>query len=364
VNKNELRFTAVVAKQSSAHQVLSFAAHPTDILRFAEIDRIGRDEAGAVRGFQRPQIASHIHEIQDYLKQETAVLPNPIVIALTEGATVAPSKNGVAEVVFDLADGPPGLVVDGQQRLSAFAGIERDDFQVFVAVLICPDVTELRRQFVLINNTRPLPKSLIYELLPTVPGLPARLSARAFAATLTERLNHDPSSSLFGQIYQHTNPGGVIKDTAIQKMIMHSTADGALRELMHTPEGPEHCFELISEYFAAVQDTFPDAWHDHKPKTSRLVHSAGIIAMGYVMEVLFVRDEASHRAEFAAGLECLAGATAWTSGHWTFAEDDVRPWNAIQSVQREILLLAEHLIRLVKRRVHVAVEPPQFAPVA
>ena len=63
-------------------------------------------------------------------------------------------------------------------------------FEVFVSALICADESELRRQFVLINNTRPLPKSLIYELLPTVDGLPRGFN-RAFAAELTARLNYD-----------------------------------------------------------------------------------------------------------------------------------------------------------------------------
>src|SRR3546814_7697995 len=85
-----------------------------------------------------------------------------------------------------MAKGAPGFVVDGQQRLSALAEVDRD-FQVFVSALICRDEAELRRQFVLINNSKPLPKSLIYELLPTVDDLPARLSRRSEAADLTGR---------------------------------------------------------------------------------------------------------------------------------------------------------------------------------
>jgi len=37
--------------------------------------------------FQRPQIASHICEIKDYLEHDDAVLPNPIVIAFTSGVS-------------------------------------------------------------------------------------------------------------------------------------------------------------------------------------------------------------------------------------------------------------------------------------
>jgi DGQHR domain-containing protein len=123
--------------------------------------------------------------------------------------------------------GPPGLVVDGQQRLTALSQLDDKDFEIFVSALICSDEAELRRQFVLINNARPLPKSLIYELLPGVEGLPHRLSHRARAADLVARLNYDNRSSLCAMIYQHTNPGGIIRDTAIQRVIMNSLNDGS-----------------------------------------------------------------------------------------------------------------------------------------
>ena len=73
-----------------------------------------------------------------------------------------------ANLEIDVSDGAPGLVVDGQQRLSALMQLEGRDFEVLVSAVICADEAELRRQFVLVNNTRPLPKSLIYELLPGV----------------------------------------------------------------------------------------------------------------------------------------------------------------------------------------------------
>ena len=60
---------------------------------------------------------------------------------------------------------------------------------------------ELRQQFVLINNTRPLPKTLIYELLPSTPGLPEKFTARAFASKVVEILNYDENyRALHGKI--------------------------------------------------------------------------------------------------------------------------------------------------------------------
>jgi DGQHR domain-containing protein len=350
-------FTAIRARQSPTHTVLSFRATASELQRFAAIDRIGRDGAtGALSGFQRPQIAAHIREIRDYLEKDDAILPNPIVVAFTTGVFVVDLSGpdmppGLCRLTIDLERGPPGLVVDGQQRLTALSEVDKD-FEVFVSAVVCADDVELRRQFVLINNTRPLPKSLIYELLPgVVDGLPPRLSNRAFAADLTARLNYDPTSSLEGFIHQHTNPNGIISDTAIQKVVMNSLSDGMMREfLRHDPgrAGEQRCFELVSEFYRATSQVFRDAWDGHTPKTSRLKHGAGIMALGYVMEVLALLDGARRSEEFAKGLGCLVGRTAWTTGEWNFGGGDRRHWKAIQNVNRDIVTLAQHLIGIVR----------------
>jgi DGQHR domain-containing protein len=328
--------------------VLSFAANASDLLQFAAIERIARNAEGSLSGFQRPQVAGHIREITDYLKKPDAVLPNPIVVAFTSGIEVNEGPDGLCRIAINVDAGPPGLVVDGQQRLSALAQLNGKDFEVFVSALICSDEAELRRQFVLINNTRPLPKSLIYELLPSVEGLPARLSDRSQAADLTARLNYDADSSLKGLIHQHTNPSGVIRDTAIQRVIMASLSDGMMREFMREEDGDTRCFKLVSEFYRAVRRVFRDAWDNHTPKSSRLVHGAGIVALGYVMEVLALLDGARTWEEFANGLACLDGRTAWTSGDWDFGPDDKRHWKAVQNVNRDIVTLAQYLIGIVR----------------
>lgn len=328
--------------------VLSFAVKAADLAQIASISRIARDAQGTLSGFQRPQIASHINEIRDYLEKDTAVLPNPIVVAFTEKISITEAARGLCEVTIDIADGPPGLVVDGQQRFTALSQLEDKEFEVFVSALICEDEAELRRQFVLINNTRPLSKSLIYELLPTVDGLPRRFSGRALAAELTERLNYDEDSFLRGLIHQHTNPGGIISDTAIQRVIMNSASDGMIRELLRKPAGRERCIQMISEFYRAVANVFQDAWDDHTPKSSRLLHGAGIVALGDIMETLALLEGAESWREFAKGLGCLVGKTAWTSGEWDFGNGDLRHWKAVQNTSRDIETLRNYLSRIVR----------------
>lgn len=346
----KITFTGVRANQSADHQVITFAASAEEVLKFAIIERVSRDEQGDLFGFQRPQIAGHIREIQDYLAKPDSILPNAVVVAFTDRVEVevdAPEK-GLCRITIDLDNGIPGLVVDGQQRLTALTATRRTDFQLFVSAMVCRDEAELRRQFVLINNTRPLPKSLIYELLPTVRGLPPRLEIRSAAASLTARLNYSSLSSLKGQISQHTNPIGMISDNAVQKVLLASLSDGVMRDLIKQPDGERQCLVLISEFFEAVRLNFPDDWYAHKPSSSRLVHGAGIQAMGYVMETLAGLDGARDKSAFSAGLKCLKGKTAWTSGSWNFGDGDVRHWKAIQNVNRDIMALAHHLTSIVR----------------
>lgn len=344
-SRRNLNYITVTAQQSSEHQVLTFAADAADILRFATIDRLGRDAQGELSGFQRPQVASHIREIRDYLGKPDAVLPNPIVVAFIDRVSIEDHGNGTATLAIDVSDGAPGLVVDGQQRLSALTELGRD-FQVFVSALVCRDAAELRRQFVLINNSKPLPKSLIYELLPAVDDLPPRLSRRSMAADLTARLNFE-KSALRGHIKQHTCPDGIIADTVLQKIIMESLSNGVMRDLIKRKGGPDKCVRLVSNFFEAVKRVWPDAWWGHKPNTSRLIHGAGIQAMGDVMEVLAERGEASSIEEFQAGLQCLVGKTAWTEGEWVLG-GEIRRWNGIQNINRDIALLKHYLVGIVK----------------
>ena len=340
----------------------SFAANASDIYRFAAIQRISRDADGQLTGFQRPQIAAHIREIRDYLETPDAVLPNPIVVAFTSGVESEDGPGGTSRISIDVSGGPRGLIVDGQQRITALSQVEGKDFQVFVSMLVCRDEAELRRQFVLINNTRPLPKTLIYELLPTVPGgLPRRLSERSIAADLTARLNR--LEPIAGRIKQHTTPAGVISDIAVQKFFLNSLSDGAMRLLISKDNGVDLCVGLAQEFFKAVAYVFREAWDDQTPKTSRLVHGAGVVAMGYVMDLLHRRDGARTCDEFAAGMSYLVDKVAWTSGEWDFGGGDRRHWKAIQNTGADIATLTAFLTRIVSnaskaRKARNVTEPP------
>lgn len=272
-----------------------------------------------------------------------AILPNAIVVAFLDRVRLKALRQRTAQLEIEVGRGKPGFVVDGQQRLAALSQAGRKDFEVFIIGLICPSANELKKQFILVNSTRPLPKSLIYELLPAVADLPASLSGRADAAKLIERLNYDDNSSLRGAIRTHTNPSGYITDSSFYRVVMNSAADGVIRDLLAQgkKDGP---FEVLSNFYGAVQKVFNGAWANHTPKTSRLVHGTGIAALGYVMEALYSRNRSVAKEAFERGLQPLVGKTAWTSGTWRFGRNEVVPWDSLQNVSRDVVTLANYLV--------------------
>lgn len=350
MTKASMTFDVLVPEQSPDIAVFTFCARAADIARIARIVRAGRDGTGVLQGFQRPQIAAHIREIRDYLEKPNAILPNAIVVAFIGAARLEPGTAGekTKRLVVDTTDGPPGWIVDGQQRFTALRELGGRDFEVLVSGFLCNSEEELQRQFILINNTRPLPKALVYELLPQVADLPPRMSSRSQAALLTEALNYRDGSALRGKIKQQTNPKGVIRDTVLQRVIMNSLSDGALRlygsdDALLLDRGAT----LVSEYWFAVQSIFAADWDDRTPKDSRLLHGTGVIALGYIMDYLNAVTGAETRDEFARSLRFLRGKTAWSGGEWDFGTER-RRWNGLQNVPADVRQLSFHLLQVIK----------------
>lgn len=346
---SKFRFRAVSARQADGQDVFVFAAEPKQILSFAQIERIGRKDSGELKGFQRHQISSHIRDIRKYLGREDAILPNAVIVAFLDGVTLEKQRHGLVDVIIDAKEGAPGFVVDGQQRLTALSGLNKPGFQIFVSALLCKDYDDLRQQFVFINSARPLPKTLIYELLPNVEGLPERYTARRFAARIVERLNFFGSAALRGQVRQHTNPGGVISDTAMQKVVMNSVSQGALRSFIEFEDREDRAFTLLDDFFSAVASIFGGEWTGMSPRHSRLRHGAGIISMGFVMDLLYITNGARTSSDFASSLALLKPYTAWTSGTWALYGTHV-PWNDVQNTPQDIDELTRYLVSTMKRQ--------------
>ncbi len=364
-----LRLPALRMRQGRDRELFAFAVDGKRVEEFAAVSRLGRDECRKVIGYQRPEVLSHIAEIRAYLETDNPMLPNAVVIAFDPTVRFVPAAHpgaapGTAEageLVIPLPAEPgsrkPGWVVDGQQRLAAVREADLPGgFTVWVVGFVAATDAEQREQFILVNSTKPLPKGLVYELLPaTEARLPSALGKRRFPITLMDRLNLDDDSPLRGMVKTPTMPDGVIKDNSLIKMIENSLSDGVLYRLKGEREGDgtDAMLRVLKDFWAAVRAVFAGAWNK-KPKESRLLHGAGVVSLGFVMDAIADRlrdDGIPGEGQFRADLDALRPVCRWTEGHWEFGPGAVRKWNEVQNTPKDIQVLANYLLAEYKRRV-------------
>ncbi|GAA4243192.1 DGQHR domain-containing protein DpdB [Dactylosporangium darangshiense] len=363
----ELTRRALQIDQAGRYPLFLFALRADEILDVADISRVSRDEAGNLIGYQRPEVRRHIEEIIDYLNNGDAIFPNPIILALSSRAKFRSSRGpgagdglataGNLTIPLPQPGKPkPAWIVDGQQRAIALARTQRRDYPVPVTAFVADSVNLQRDQFLRVNNTRPLPRGLVTELLPEVDSpLPPRLAMRKAPSALCDVLNNDKASPMYGLIKRASTTKdrasrAVITDTVVVDMISESltSSSGCLfpyRDMRRNETDFDGILHALFTYWAAVRDVFPDAWGKPASK-SRLMHSAGIRSMGRLMDrVLGIVDPRTPNAPetIRQHLALIAPHCRWTSGTWN---DLGLRWNEIESVPRHIQELSSHLIRL------------------
>ena len=103
-------------------------------------------------------------------------------------------------------------------------------------------------------------------------------------------------------------------------------------------------YGVIVQFWTAVKEAFPDAW-GQPPTKSRLMHSAGIQAMGVLMDRIMTRIQYADKpaGELKQSLHAIAAQCCWTSGTWP---DLGLAWNEVQNLPRHVRGLSEQLVKL------------------
>jgi DGQHR domain-containing protein len=356
--------------QAAQAPLYLFTLTAAEILQIADISRVSRDDQGELIGYQRPEVRQHIQEITDYLDSDQPLFPNPIIIALpstvrftcSRGPNVSDgiASSGTLEVPLPCNGGPkPGWIVDGQQRAFALAAAKRQDFPVPVNAFVADSVDMQRDQFLRINNTKPLPRGLVTELLPKISTpLPPRLALRQIPSALCDLLNRSEESPFQGLIRR----ASASKDQRKSAVVTDTNLIQALEESLKSPSGCLFPYRNLSSgetdftgmwsalvlYWTVVKETFPKAW-GKPPTQSRLMHSAGIRAMGRLMDRVMASIDARQpgaREQVQADLELLAPHCCWTEGRW---DGLGMRWNEVQNNPRHIHELSSFLMRTYLR---------------
>lgn len=365
-DRYDMRLPAIRLRQGGQH-IYCFGVDGKRIHDFATVSRVHRDD-DLLQGYQRPEVLSHIRAIRRYLESDSPLLPNAIVLAFDERVRFEPtapvgdlSYSTVGELVIPVDeslpdDEKPAWLVDGQQRSAAIRDADLAEFPVAAVGFIAHGEAEQRSQFILVNNTKPLPKGLIHELLPDTTGhLPVAYARKQLPALIMTRLNasaRQVGTPFGGRIATPTTPDGYIKDNSVLKMIENSLYEGALYQYRDPSDGSADVEQVqlhLNYFWTVVQCVFPEAWA-LPPLKSRLTHGAGIQSLGYVMDSLTEGVPAAELPglDLEGAIHKLKPLVAWTSGTWDFAADNVRRWNGLQNTPSDVSLLTNHLLRALK----------------
>ena len=354
---------AVRSQQGAGINVFAFFLYGSDLSRIADISRISRED-GKLKGFQRKEIRAHVKAITAFLDSGPVLFPNAMILALSPDVEFRNARGTKPEGMIDVADAgtlsipirPEGRrvawIVDGQQRSLALAQARDSKISVPVIGFVSSDIETQREQFILVNKAKPLPNGIINELLPEVSALlPRDLAARKLPSELCDVLNRDQNSPFFGLLRRSSDAAdsaGLVTDTALIEAIKLNLKPplGALSQFRRVGDRPdaEGMLRSLILYWSAVRDTFPQAW-GKRADESRLMHSAGIRAMGALMDPIMLRADSSSNpeGEISLSLQRLKPHCAWTEGVW---EGLGWQWNEVQSTRQHITRLSDHLARL------------------
>jgi DGQHR domain-containing protein len=361
--ENEITVRALRTHQGNNIDVFAFFIYGSDIMKIADISRISRDDGDLLKGFQRSEIKNHVKSITEYLNSNNALFPNSIILALGKEIDFRQSRGPIPNNLIDIAQSgnltipirPEGKriawIVDGQQRSLALANATNSRIPVPVVAFVSPDIETQREQFILVNKAKPLPTRLINELLPEVDALlPRDLASRKLPSELCNLLNKDPKSPFYKLIKREStiqSEQGIIVDTAILESIKKSLRSpmGVLNQYKGVVDSDHDAmYQSLVLYWSIVRETFLTSW-GKPPTESRLMHSAGIKAMGTLMDQIMLRADSTPNPETEVrnSLNRIAPYCRWSEGIW---ETLNWRWNEIQSTPQHIARLSEYLIRL------------------
>ncbi len=370
VENQKISRRAILVDQNPVHPLYLFTLTAEELWSIADISRISRDTAGKLIGYQRDEVRRHVQEITEYLDKDdekTIIFPNSIILSLSSIIRFIQSRGpnvsdglavgGLLEIpIPPEGQKKPAWIVDGQQRALALLQASRTNFPIPISAFVADEVQIQRDQFIRINKTRPLPKGLIDELLPSIgPDLPATLASRRIPSAVCDWLNRTQESPFYGLIKRASSSEeekktAVVTDTALVKSIKDSIENhnGCLfpyRNLITGETDFDIICHLLMSYWLAVKETFPGDWGVSTTR-SRLMHSLGIQSMGKLMDKIVpgldIRQK-NLKAELKREIQKVAPVCRWSEGVWE--ELGGIPWNAMENTPRYVKILSNYLIR-------------------
>lgn len=199
-------------------------------------------------------------EIGEYIKKANSLLPNAIVISLSDEVVITESGNeGVKVIHFPSTEGKYAYILDGQHRLAGFDFSDGINYDLPVVAIYNADNNMRGKIFADINSKQETVSDVhLLSLYYQIRDLPVDETP---VMDVIIRLNEDNDSPLRNAIKMFADDRGKwVKNTAMKKWLSpHLTTGGVL-----STKSISERAQIIKEFFKGVQRTWPVEWEDRK----------------------------------------------------------------------------------------------------
>ncbi|HKP54622.1 MAG TPA: DGQHR domain-containing protein [Chloroflexia bacterium] len=235
-------------------------------------------------------------EVGEYIKQPTSLLPNAIVVSLTDEVTISNTGNPDEVVIsFPSDQGKFAYILDGQHRLGGFSYSDSIQFDLPVVALHNASETIRTRIFADINSKQVKVDDV--HLLQSYYQIKALPPEEMTTMDIVERLAKDPDSPLQGKIRLRSDEKGMWVTNKHMKMCLAPYVEGGGSLYTYGQTVADRA-QVIKEYLVGVRQVWPDAWGDNT--NYMLTRPMGIELIMSVFDVVKHRCDLNHGRQYTA----------------------------------------------------------------
>lgn len=277
---------AVVLKQQG-HELYCFGMNSAQLKKICYVTPRSQDNPEEI---QRIVSLARAKEIGQYIKQANSLLPNSLVVSLTNDVHIQiTGTDKVAILKFPDVHGKFAYILDGQHRLEGFKYSDGIEFDLPVVAIHKADEALRGKIFADINSKQKAVSDVhLLSLYYQIKALPQDETPVMDVITM---LAKDENSPLKGKIQMLASDRGWVKNTAMKTWLSpHITSGGVLSNRTVAERAT-----IVKEYLTAIQETWPTQWGNNRDFTLTA-------AMG--LEIMFsLFPQVKHRVDLNNGRE-------------------------------------------------------------
>lgn len=244
--------TAHLLRQK-AYELYLFSMSSQTLKRLCFVTPRTNDNPDEVQRILNPARAK---EIGEYIKEDTSLLPNAIVISLARIVTISPTgKSDEVVIQFPSGEGKYAYVLDGQHRLAGFEHSEGIEFDLPVVALHNADEHLRGKIFADINSKQVKVTDVhLLSLYYQIKELP---SEESLTMDVVTKLAEDSDSLLYEKVKVRDDQKDWWVTNKLMKLCLAPYTESG--GILHA-KNPAAQAHIIKEYLKGVKNVWPDAW--------------------------------------------------------------------------------------------------------